>query len=49
MFFCRYIPHLVCGDMDSARQEVLDLYESKVLTLLATVEPLILQRETSEV
>ena len=26
----RYIPNLVCGDMDSARKEILEFYESKV-------------------
>ena len=27
----RYIPHFVCGDMDSARKDVLEFFESKVL------------------
>ena len=27
----RYIPNFVCGDMDSARKDVLEFFESKVL------------------
>lgn len=34
LFLCgySYIPDFVCGDMDSARKEVLTFYESKVCT-----------------
>ena len=29
----RYIPQFICGDLDSAREEVLDFYENKVSVL----------------
>ena len=29
----RYIPQFICGDLDSAREEVLDFYKKKVSVL----------------
>ena len=30
MCVLRYIPRFICGDLDSAREEVLDFYKKKV-------------------
>ncbi len=29
-YICRYVPNVICGDLDSARQEVLSYYKERV-------------------